>query len=87
MQSREVEEKVLVTQLMSSDESDSQPVFVVSELLWRSDEVTAFFEKLDRVRRSRKTEQASPQTGKGGCENVMSSRPHPHGFLSFAVKV
>ena len=52
---REKWKKVLVTQLMSSDESDSeenQPVFVVKELPWRSDKVTAFFEKLDGVRRS-----------------------------------
>ena len=87
---REKWKKVLVTQLMSSDESDNeenQAVFVVKELPWRSDKVTAFFEKLDGVRRSRKTEQASRQTKRRVRKGVMSSRPPPHGFPTWAVKV
>ena len=69
---REKWRKVLVNQLMSSDESeyeDDQAVFVVKELPWRSSKVTAFFEKLNGVCQSQKTEQASQQT-KEGCERV-----------------
>ena len=88
---REKWKKVLVTQLMSSDESgnedDELAVFVVKELPWRSDKVTAFFEKLDGVRQSRKTEQASRQTKKRVRKGVMSTRPPPSGLPTWAVKV
>ena len=39
---REKLKKVLVSQLLSSDESDGQPVFIAKELVWRSNKVTAF---------------------------------------------
>ena len=60
--------KVLVTQLMSSDESgdeEDQAVFIVKEVPWRSDKVTTFFEKLDGAHQAGKTEQA--RGGGGGC--------------------
>ena len=56
--------KILVTDMMSSDESwteDGQSMFIVKELHWRSDKVTAFFQRLDKARDHRKTEQASRQ--------------------------
>ena len=86
---REKWKKVLVTQLMSSDESgneEDQAVFIVKELPWRSDKVTAFFEKIDRVRQARKTEQASRQTKKRLHKGVMSSRPAPSGLPTWAVQ-
>ena len=42
--------KVLVTEMISSDESESEDgkgVFSVKNLQWRSDKVTRFFSKLD----------------------------------------
>ena len=86
---REKWRKVLVNQLMSSDESeyeDDQAVFVVKELPWRSSKVTAFFEKLDGVHQSRKTEQASQQTKRRVRKGLMSSRPPPLGLPSWALK-
>ena len=86
---REKWKKVLVTQLMSSDESadeDDQAVFVVKELSWRSDKVMAFFQKLDGARQSRKTEQASRQTKRRVRKGVMSSRPPPPGLPTWASK-
>ena len=86
---REKWKKVLVTQLMSSDESgneEDQAVFIVKELPWRSDKVTAFFEKLDRVCQALKTEQASRQTKKRLRKGVMSSRPAPSGLPTWAVQ-
>ena len=87
---REKWRKVLVTQLMSSDESsneDDQAIFIVKELSWRSDKVTSFFEKLDSVRQSRKTEQASRQTKRRVRKGVMSSRPPPPGLPTWARQV
>ena len=79
---------MLVTQLMSSDESDyeDQAVFVVKELPWRAEKVTAFFEKLDKARDVRKSEQASRQTKKRLRKGVMSCRPAPSGFPTWAVQ-
>lgn len=80
--------KILVTDMMSSDESDTedgQPFFSVRILPWRSEKVTAFFQRLDRLRQERKSEQASRQTKKRMDKGVISHRPKPTGFPSWAV--
>ena len=85
---REKWQKVLVTQLMSSDESgtdEEQPAFIVKELQWRSDKVTSFFEKLDRAHTTRKTEQATRQTKRRVRKGVSSERPAPSDFPTWAV--
>ena len=81
--------KILVTDMMSSDESgteDGQSVFIVKELSWRSDKVTAFFQRLDTARDKRKTEQASRQTKGRIRKGVMSTRPAPSGFPMWAMR-
>ena len=86
---REKWEKVLVTQLMSSDESateDDQAVFVVKELPWRSDKVTAFYKKLDSVWNARKTEQACRQTKNRVRKGVVSHRPAPSGLPNWVLR-
>ena len=80
--------KILVTDMMSSDESgteDGHSVFIVKELRWRSDKVTAFFQRLDKARDHRKTEQASRQTKSRIRNGAMSTRPAPSGFPMWAV--
>ena len=80
--------KVLVTEMISSDESgsdDGQPVFIVRELPWRSDKVTSFFQRLDKMREERKSEQASQQTKNRIRNGVISTRPQPSGFPSSAL--
>ena len=80
--------KVLVTEFMSSDESgeeDGQPVYIVKKLPWRSERVSNFFERLDIARSSRKTEQANRQTKTRISKNLVSTRPAPHGFPSWAL--
>ena len=80
--------KILVTEFMSSDESgeeDECAVFIVKKLPWRSKRVSTFFQRLDTARASRKTEQASRQTKPRVYKDLISSRPAPHGFPSWAV--
>ena len=80
---------MLVTQLVFSDESENeedQSVFIVKELPWRSQKVTVFFEKLDKARNVRKTEEASRQTKKWLHKRVISSRCAPCGFPTWAVQ-
>ena len=80
--------KILVTSLMSSDESgtdEMKPVFIVKELPWRTNKATSFFEKLDRARDTRKTEQASRQTKRRVRKGVISDRSAPSGFPTWAV--
>ena len=80
--------KLFVTELMSSDESgeeDGNAVFIVKKLQWRSERVSSFFARLDNARSSRKTEQASRQTKPRVQKDLVSSRPAPRGFPSWAV--
>ena len=80
--------KIFVTEFMSSDESgeeDGRAVFMVKKLRWRSERVSSFFERLDTARASRKTEQASRQTKPRIYSDLISSRPAPRGFPSWAV--
>ena len=80
--------KILVTEFMSSDESgeeDERTVFIVKKLPWRSKRVSTFFQRLDTARASRKTEQASRQTKPSVYKDLISSRPAPRGFPSWAV--
>ena len=75
---REKWKKVLVADLISSDESgtdDGKSVFIVSELQWRSDKVNSFFKKLDDAYNSKKSEQAVRQTKKRICKDNPSRRP------------
>ena len=62
---REKWKQILVTEVISSDESESEDrkgVFFAKNLQWRSDTVTRFFSKLDDAQKSRKSEQAARQT-------------------------
>lgn len=80
--------KILVTEFMSSDESgeeDERAVFIVKKLPWRSERVSSFFQRLDTARTSRKTEQASRQTKPRVYKYLISSRPAPRGFPTWAV--
>ena len=80
--------KILVTEFMSSDESgeeDGQAVFIVKKLPWRSERVSKFFERLDTAQMSRVTEQANRQMKPRIRKDLLSSRPAPHGFPSWAV--
>ena len=80
--------KVLVTELISSDESeteDGKAVLIVKELPWRSDKVTNFFEKLDRAHNARKSEQASRQTKPRIRQGKTSTRLPPSRFPTWAV--
>ena len=81
--------KVVVTEMMSIDESGTEEdhsVFIVKELRWRSDKVTAFFERLDKAHDARKTEQAIRQTKSRIRAGVMSTRPMPSGFPTWALR-
>ena len=75
-----------MTDLMFSDESgeeDGKAVFIVKKLPWRSERVTNFFE---HARSSRKTEQASRQNKPRVYKDlILSSRPAPRGFPTWAV--
>ena len=80
--------KILVTEFMSSDESgeeDGQAVFLVKKLPWRSERVSKFFEQLDTARMTRKTEQANRHMKPRIHKDLLSSRPAPHDFPSWAV--
>ena len=80
--------KILVTEFMSSDESgeeDERAVFIVKKIPWRSERVSSFFQRLDAARTSRKTEQASRQTKPRVHKDLISSRPAPRGFPTWAV--
>ena len=57
--------KILKCEMISSDESgteDSKSVFIVKELLWRSEKVTSVFNKINEMYDSQKSEQAPRQT-------------------------
>ena len=82
--------KVLATELISSDESgedDGHPVYVVKKLPWRSEKVSHFFEQLDAFMLLALLEQASRQTKPRISKGLLSSRPVPRGFPSWAVHV
>ena len=81
-------EKVLTSELISSDESevnDDEAVLVVKELAWRSDRVANFFAKLDSAHEDRKSEQATRQTTPRIRKGVMSMREAPAHLPSWAV--
>jgi len=83
-------EKVLVTELISTDESeteDGEAVLVVKELTWRSDKVDSkFFAKLDSAHKSRMSEQASRQTKRRIEKGRTSIRPAPSHVPSWAIR-
>ena len=80
--------RVLITGLISSDESeteDDKAVLVVKELTWRSDKVSSFFMKLDSAHDARKSEQATRQTKPHLCKGVTSSRSALSHLPSWAI--
>ena len=81
-------EKVLITELISSDESETEEdkaVLVVKELTWRSDKVSSFFMKLDNAHDARKSEQATRQTKPRIRKGITSNRPAPSHLPSWAI--
>lgn len=77
---REKWRKTLVTEMISSDDSESEDgkaVLFVKELPWRSDKVSKFFKKLDDNHRARRSEQAARQTKPRLHRGVLSSRQPP----------
>ena len=81
-------EKVLTSQMISSDESetdDDKAVLVVNELEWRSDRVTNFFVKLDSAHEDRKSEQAKRQTKPHIRNGTTSTRVAPLNLPSWAL--
>lgn len=81
-------EKVLTSQLISSDESEidnDKAVLVVKELVWRSDRVTNFFAKLDSAHEDRKSEQAKRQTKPRIRNGTTSTRVAPAHLPSWAL--
>ena len=80
--------KVLISSLISSDESDVEedtPVFIVKELSWRSTKVSNFFIKLDDAHHERLSEQASRQKKPRLRRGRVSARPIPSALPSWAV--
>ena len=67
--------KVLVSDMMSSEESDGETIFV-KELPWRSATVNRFFQTLDEENLKTKSEQAKRQT-KHRVMSGTSTRPKP----------
>lgn len=67
--------KVLVMDMMSSDESDGE-VIQIKELPWRSVKVTEFINTLERGMEGHLSEQAQRQT-KERVLGGISSRPRP----------
>jgi len=82
-------EKVLVTELISTDESeteDGEAVLVVKKLTWRSDRVSKFFATLDSAHKSHMSEQASRQTKRRIEKGRTSIRPAPSHVPSWAIR-
>ena len=80
-------EKILVADLISSDESDTEDgiaLLIVNELTWRSSKVSHFFEKLDAAHHARKSEQATQQTKRRICKGKLSRRMAPSNLPSWA---
>lgn len=53
--------KILVNEMMSSEESDEETIFI-KELPWRSSKVDSFFHALDEEAMKKKSQQAKRQT-------------------------
>ena len=70
--------------MISSDSSgveDTIPVLVAKEIPWRSQKVTSFFERLDKVHEDSKSEQAKRQTKPRIRNGKVSSRSFPTGEM------
>lgn len=83
-------EKVLVSELISSDESeieDEKSILIVKELSWRSVRVSTFFSRLDQAHEHRKSEQACRQTKSRVVKGKISSRPTPTNIPSWACRL
>lgn len=82
-------EKVLISDLISSDESDEdehgQPILVIKELKWRSDRVSSFFSRLDELHHQRKSEQAVRQTKARVYMDKTSQRLVPASIPAWAI--
>ena len=82
--------KVLIPEMISSDESDKdeqgKSIFSVKELRWRSDRVNNFFNKLDDSLDKRKSEQAIRQSNARIRGRKVSTRPSPVSAPKWSMK-
>ena len=71
--------KVLISDFMSSEESDdeSEDIIVVKPLVWRSERVTRFLQRLDEKCKDTKTTQAKRQRKQRVASNDTSVHPKP----------
>ena len=77
--------KVLITDMMSSEESDEENINCVKPLPWRSAIVEEFFYDLDEQYISGKSAQAKRQTKERIQGSVPSSRSPPAGMPRWAL--
>ena len=71
---------VMVTELMSSDESDGDTI-MVKNLPWRSSVLQELYIKLDKQQLSKKSSHAVRLTKKRMMNGIESSRPKPSNHL------
>ncbi|XP_065892713.1 uncharacterized protein [Dysidea avara] len=87
---RKKREKVLIPEMISSDESDhdeqGKSVFSVKELRWRSDRVNNFFVKLDDSVDKRKLDQAIRQSKARKRGKKVSTRSPPISAPKWSLK-
>ena len=67
----------MVSELISSEESDENDSIIVRPLPWRAPKVTDFFKKLDVLIDEDKTSQAKRQRKDRVMSSTESSRPIP----------
>ena len=56
--------KLMINEVMSSEESGDEDIMILHPLPWRSDYVTKMFQNIDKYCQVRKSAQASRQTKK-----------------------
>jgi len=78
--------KVMTSDMMSSEESDShdEDLIIVKPLQWRHDRVGLFFHRLDQAGGESKTTQAKWQRKRRTHASVPSQRPKPTTCPSWA---
>ena len=69
--------QILVADIMSSEESASDEMFLVKRLPWRSERVTQFLKQLDDRQEGTKKAQAKRQRKQRVHNGISSSRPLP----------
>ena len=83
-QAREKWLKVMVNEMMSSEESGDEDKVVVHPLPWRTDYVNKMFYKIDSYCIARKSPQARRQI-KERASGFLSTRVAPSGMPSWSV--